>query len=85
MELTDQETSLINAIREIDRVNPIGADGYSSSKLIPVFLNMANAWITSAKKAHALFLEESKNDRFIDLEYYRASRYEDGKHIKKRG
>ena len=85
VELTEQEAQLIQAIRTIDKVNPIGADGYSAAEIVSTFLRITAGMVTRAEEAYKQFLKESAKDRIVDLEYYRAPRYEDGKHIKKRG
>lgn len=85
MELTDQEQRLIEALRQLDKVNPSGADGYSSAGYLPHLIRIAEGLLPSAKEAHERFLKESARDHIVDLVYYRAPRYEDGKHIKKRG
>lgn len=85
MELTDQEQRLIEALRQLDKVNPSGADGYSSAGFLPHLIRIADGLVPKAKAAHERFLKESAQDHIVDLEYYRAPRYEDGKRIKKRG
>ena len=82
MELTKQEERLISTIRAADQVNPMGAEGSTSEKLMDVQQRIADSWLKSAREAHDRFLEESKSDRVVDLAYYRTERYADGNRYK---
>ena len=67
MELTVAEEKLINAIREIDIVNPLGIDGYTSERCINTLLRMVGAYPPEAKRRYELFREQSKGKRFVDI------------------
>lgn len=85
MELTDQEARLIRLIREVDKVNPAGADSYTSAEYMSILLRMMEGIVPHAAAAYEKFRKESAKDKVVDLAYYRAPLYEDGKHTKKRG
>lgn len=74
MELTDQEARLIRLIREIDRVNPAGAGGFTSSEYTSLFLRMMENIVPLAADRYEGFLKESASDNVIDLAKIRGSR-----------
>ena len=80
MELTPEETRLIEALREIDRQNPAGIDGYTSA----FYLATAQDLITrtgaaaEAGRRYRLFLQQTKG-KIVDLREARRrkERFED--------
>ena len=67
MELTAKEEKLINTIREIDKVNPLGIDDYTSDFLLNMFLKMAEIYPPEAARRYELFLKQSKGKKFVDI------------------
>ena len=67
MELTPEEARLINALREIDRVNPIGVDGYTTDAFLTPDIHIAESAAREAKRRYLLFQEQRKTGGIIDL------------------
>ena len=79
MELTPAEAKLINTLRQIDKENPLGIDGYTEEYHIELCLRMTGGAAAEAGRRYRLFLAESKAQPLIDLtEAQRSkSRWED--------
>lgn len=79
MELTPEEEKLIQTLREIDRVNPLGIDGYTEGRYLALCLNTVLTAPEEAGRRYRLFIEESKRTPLVDLteaQRFKA-RYED--------
>lgn len=68
MNLTKEELKLINNLREIDRRNPLGIDGYTELSYIGMCQNILTGAAAEAERRYKLFLEESKHKAIVDLE-----------------
>ena len=79
MELTPAEAKLITTLRQIDKENPLGIDGYTEERYIDICLLCVSRAPAEAGRRYRLFLAESKRQPLIDItEAQRSkSRYED--------
>lgn len=60
MELTQAEARLINALREIDRVNPLGIDGYTEAAYIDMLSAPLPEAAAEAGRRYRLFMGERR-------------------------
>lgn len=67
MELTPAEEALIKTLREIDRKNPAGVDGFSEEEHIDMFMAIASSAVKEGERRYRLFLKESRRQPIIDL------------------
>ena len=67
MELTPAEERLINTLRQIDKNNPLGIDGYTEKAHIEICLKMIDGAAAEAGRRYRLFLVESEAQPLIDL------------------
>lgn len=67
MELTPAESRLITTLREIDRVNPAGVDGFSGRSYLDMFQSLVDGAAAEAARRYQLFLTQSKGN-LIDLQ-----------------
>ena len=67
MELTQAEARLISSMREIDRKNPAGIDGFSETAYLGIFQTMIEGAAAEAARRYQLFLKQSKGS-LIDLQ-----------------
>lgn len=79
MKLSAEEENLINRLREIDRLNPLGIDGYTESAYINIFMKILVTIPEEAGRRYKLFTEECKKQAFIDIKEAQRTkeRYED--------
>ncbi len=79
MELTPAETRLISSLRELDKQNPVGVDGFTESRYLEVFQRIAEGAIAEAQRRFTLFQREAAQGGTIDLAEARRSkaRFED--------
>ena len=79
MKLTPEEETLIKALREIDRQNPLGIDNYSEAAYISICMTIISRVPAEAGRRYRLFLKQCKEGQLIDLwEAQRSkNRYED--------
>ena len=79
MKLSAEEENLINRVREIDRRNPLGIDGYTENAYIDICLKLLISTPEEAGRRYKLFVEESKKQAFIDIKEAQRekARYED--------
>lgn len=67
MELTQAEARLISSMREIDRQNPAGVDGFSELAYLDIFQRMIDGAAAEAARRYQLFLNQAKGGSLIDL------------------
>lgn len=67
MELTQAEARLISSMREIDRKNPAGIDGFSELAYLGIFQDMIEGITAEAARRYQLFLKQPKGGSLIDL------------------
>ncbi len=67
MELTQAEARLISSLREIDRKNPAGIDGFSELAYLGIYQGMVEGAAAEAARRYQLFLKQPKGGSLIDL------------------
>lgn len=67
MELTPAEERLINTLRQIDKNNPLGVDGYTGSYYISFMLHGLDGIPEEAGRRYQNFLQQSRSKAVIDL------------------
>lgn len=67
MELTPAEARLINGLREIDRKNPAGVDGFSENNYLEILQRMIDSAAVEAARRYQLFAKQAKGGNLIDL------------------
>ena len=67
MELTPAEERLINTLRQIDKNNPLGVDGYTGSYYISFMLHGLDGIPEEAGRRYQNFLQQSRGKAVIDL------------------
>lgn len=67
MELTPAEERLINTLRQIDKNNPLGVDGYTGSYYISFMLRGLDGIPEEAGRRYQNFLQQSRSKAVIDL------------------
>ena len=76
MELTPTEERLINTLRQIDKNNPLGVDGYTGSYYISFMLRGLDGIPEEAGRRYQLFLKQSQGKAFVDLREAQQPKYE---------
>ena len=66
MELSPAEEKLISTLREIDRRNPAGIDGFSEAKYLESLQRMLTGAPDEAGRRYELFIKQSKG-QLVDL------------------
>ena len=79
MKLSAEEEKLINRLREIDRRNPLGIDGYTENTYIDICMKCLTKVPEEAGRRYNLFVAESRKQAFIDIKEAQRNkeRYED--------
>ena len=67
MELTQAEKRMINALRQIDKNNPLGIDGYTGEHYIDILLPVLDGIADIAREHYQQFLKQSRGKTLIDL------------------
>ena len=76
MKLTREEETLINALREIDRQNPLGIDNYSESAYIGICMTIISRIPAEAGRRYRLFLKQCQDGQLIDLREAQRSKHQ---------
>ena len=67
MKLTPEEETLIHTLREIDRQNPAGVDGFTESSHLAMCMTIANGGAAEARRRYRLFLRQTQGGQLVDL------------------
>lgn len=67
MEVTPAEAQLIFALREIDRRNPAGIDGFSEQKYLGFFQGIADGAAAEGERRYQLFIKQTQGGVLVDL------------------
>ena len=67
MKLTPEEEALIKTLREIDRRNPAGIDGYTEAAHLSMCMTIASGGAAEAGRRYKLFLKQRRRGQLVDL------------------
>lgn len=67
MKLTPEEETLIHTLREIDRQNPAGVDGFTTASHFAMCMTIAKGGAAEARRRHRLFLRQTQGGHLVDL------------------
>ena len=67
MKLSPKEEELVNALRDIDKANPLGIDAFTEETHIAICLQIVRGAAQEAGRRYRLFLKQSKTGTLIDL------------------